>query len=71
MPATELRKAASSFLDSDERQHLVGVAFLSHSELEPGSEGNVSSGGTTYFFPRKEGPMWAAEFSEIFQVPNG
>jgi hypothetical protein len=53
-PATALRVAASRFLSSDTRNHVVGVGFVSRSALRAPTSGLVESGGTAYYFPKRE-----------------
>lgn len=64
---TELRKAVSKFLDSKERKHLIGTAFLSHTEFKPTPGGYLSSGGTTYYFPKTDSLYWSSAFGGLFQ----
>jgi hypothetical protein len=63
---TALRIRVSRFLSSQNRDHVVGVSFLSRSALRPVAEGIVDSGGMTYYFPRRESPFWDDEFSGLF-----
>jgi len=65
-PATALRVAASRFLSSDTRNHVVGVGFLSRSALHPLESGLVESGGTAYYFPKRESSLWCDGFSGMF-----
>ena len=64
---TALRLAVSRFLASKERDHVVGVGFLSESALMPVQEGLVESGGTAYYFPKRESSLWSEDFSGLFQ----
>jgi hypothetical protein len=48
------------------RDHVVGVGFLSRSVLRPVADGTVDSGGTVYYFPRRESPFWHDDFSGQF-----
>lgn len=65
-PPTALRVAVSDFLRDTSKTHLVGVGFLSGADLVETAEGDVSCGGTAYYFPRKESPLWHASFSGLF-----
>jgi hypothetical protein len=66
-PPTQLRRAVSSFLDSEQRRHLIGVAFLSHNELERMPGGHLSTGGTAYYFPQTDSHHWAESYRGLFQ----
>ena len=46
---------------------MVGVGFLSESALVPVQEGLVESGGTAYYFPKRESSLWSEDFSGLFQ----
>ena len=63
---TALRRAVSRFLASSERDHVVGVGFLSESALMLEQEGLVESGGTAYYFPKRESSLWSEDFSGLF-----
>jgi hypothetical protein len=63
---TALRIAVSRFLSGEGRDHVVGVGFLSESGLEPLETGLVESGGTAYYFPKRESPKWSDDFSGLF-----
>lgn len=63
---TALRIAVSRFLSGEGRGHVVGVGFLSESGLQPLEAGLVESGGTAYYFPKRESPMWSDDFSGLF-----
>lgn len=65
-PATALSIAVNKYLSSQDRNHVVGVGFLSRSELEPLPNGIVESGGSAYFFPKNESPFWNQEFTGLF-----
>ena len=64
---TALRLAVSRFLASTGRDHVVGVGFLSESGLMPVQAGLVESGGTAYYFPKRESPHWSEDFSGLFR----
>ena len=61
-----LRIAVSRFLSGEGRDHVVGVGFLSESGLQPLEAGLVESGGTAYYFPKRESPKWSDDFSGLF-----
>lgn len=63
---TALRLHVSKFLSSQNRDHIVGVGFLSESGVRPSVDGLVDSGGTAYYFPKRESPHWADDFSGLF-----
>lgn len=63
---TALRVAVSNFLANQDRDHVVGVGFLSSSELVPKLHGEVESGGTAYIFPKHESSFWHQDFSGLF-----
>lgn len=65
-PPTALRVAASNFLSKLNREHVVGVGFLSNSSLKPELHGVVKSSGTAYVFPKKESGFWHEDFSGLF-----
>lgn len=63
---TTLRREVSKFLGGDSTSHLVGVGFLSRDELGPGDNGQVSSGGIAYHFPKRESCFWHNDFIGLF-----
>ncbi|KGX47875.1 hypothetical protein Y600_5984 [Burkholderia pseudomallei MSHR3709] len=63
---TALRVAVSQFLSSDTRNHIVGVGFVSRSALRPLASGLVESGGTAYYFPKRESSFWCDGYSGMF-----
>ena len=63
---TALRIAVSRFLSGEGRDHIVGVGFLSESGLQPMEAGLVESGGTAYYFPKRESPKWSDDFNGLF-----
>lgn len=65
-PPTQLRKAVSKFLAGSERDHIIGVGFLSSSVLTPRENGVVDSGGNAYHFPREESSFWHRDFEGLF-----
>jgi len=65
-PPTGLRIAVSDFLAKKNRDHVIGVGFLSKGNLNPELNGVVKSGGSAYIFPRKESSFWHQDFSGLF-----
>ena len=65
-PPTALRLKVSEFLSSKERDHVVGIGFISKSALIPEESGHVASSGAAYVFPRKESPLWHDDFAGLF-----
>lgn len=66
-----LRMAVSQFLGGSDRDHVVGVGFLSEGALQPLEHGLLESSGTAYYFPKRESPMWAEDFAGLFSwLPN-
>jgi hypothetical protein len=63
---TGLRMHTSRFLESANRDFLVGVTFLSASSLRPSVSNVQDSGGTAYYFPKKDTAFWSDDFSGIF-----
>lgn len=63
---TALRLAASQFLSSPARDHVIGVGFVSRSVLQPIGTESVSYGGTAYYFPKRGSSFWSECFSGMF-----
>lgn len=63
---TSLSLAVSQFLSSNARDHVIGVAFVSNSALLPIKSGVIGSGGTAYYFPKRESSFWSDGFSGMF-----
>ena len=74
---TGLSLGASKFLFSPDRDHVVGVGFLSSSALLPEQNGLIDSGGTVFFFPKRASKQWHDDFNGLFsqgaheQPPGG
>jgi len=66
LPPTALHVAVSKFLGNQDREHVIGVGFLSASALEPELHGVVKSSGTAYVFQKKESRFWHQDFSRLF-----
>ena len=63
---TALRVAVSEFHENPNRDHVVGVGFLSEGALAQNQPGAIESSGVTYFFPKKKGRFWHEDFSGLF-----
>jgi hypothetical protein len=63
---TALRLAVSKFLSSSERDHVVGVGFLGKSSVTRVQQGITDTGGTAYYFPKRESPFWDDHFNGLF-----
>lgn len=66
--ATSLRKWASAFLNEKQnRNHIIGIGFLSKGQIKNHDPVTVVSNGSTYMFAKKESPMWDESFSGLFE----
>jgi hypothetical protein len=65
-PPTALAQRVGKFLSAGGRDHVVGVGFLSRSELVPSTDGLVDSGGSAYYFPKRVSPFWHPDCSGLF-----
>jgi hypothetical protein len=64
---TTLQRWASEFLsNTTDRDHVVGLGFLSRGALTRPSPNIVASSGSAYVFPRRESPLWNDAFSGLF-----
>jgi len=63
---TAIRIAVSQFLASPARNHVIGVGFVTGSTLRPVRQGLIDSGGTAYYFPKRESTFWSDAFSGMF-----
>lgn len=52
-----LRIGASKFLSSNDRDHVVGVGFISNSGILPKHNTFIDTGGAAYYFPKPESPF--------------
>jgi len=69
-PPTALAMKVSAFLSSENRDSIVGVGFLSRGALRPPTDGIVDSGGTAYYFPKRESSLWSEDFRGLFTPPS-
>lgn len=65
-PPTALRLGVSDFLSSPNRNAVIGVSFVSRSNLFREQNGFIDSGGSVYFFPNRASPLWSDDFSGLF-----
>ena len=64
---TTLRRWASDFLSNcADRDHVVGIGFLSRGAMTRPSSSVVTSSGSAYVFPRRESSQWNDAFSGLF-----
>jgi hypothetical protein len=64
---TALAIKVSRFLAANHRDYVVGVGFLSRGALRPVTDSVVDSGGTAYYFPKRESPFWHDELGGLFE----
>ncbi len=68
---TSLRQWASEFLsNTTDRDHIVGIGFLSRGAMTKPSASVVASTGSAYIFPRRESKYWNDAFSGLFAPEN-
>ena len=68
---TSLRQWVSEFLsNTTDREHIVGIGFLSRGAMTKPSANVVTSSGTAYVFPRRESIYWDDAFSGLFDPEN-
>jgi hypothetical protein len=65
-PPTGLRVGVSKFLNSSERNHVVGVGFVSRSGIASDVGGTISTGGAAYYFHKADSTFWTDEFKGLF-----
>lgn len=65
-PPTALRLAVSNYLAKQNRDHVIGIGFLSKGSLNPELNGVVKGGGSAYIFPKKESSFWHQDFVGLF-----
>lgn len=64
---TGLRRWASEFLTNcTDRDHIVGIGFLSRGTMRRPSSNVVTSSGSAYVFPRRDSSQWNEAFSGLF-----
>lgn len=71
---TSIRSWVSKFLsNTTDRDHVVGIGFLSRGAMSRPSANVVTSRGSAYVFPRRESKYWDDAFSGLFDssIMNG
>ncbi len=64
---TGLSRWASKFLSNcTDRDHIVGIGFLSRGTMRRLSSNVVTSSGSAYVFPRRDSSQWSDAFSGLF-----
>lgn len=64
---TGLRRWVSKFLSNcTDRDHIVGIGFLSRGSVRRPSSNVVTSSGSAYVFPRRDSAQWNDAFSGLF-----
>ncbi|MGV0952442.1 MAG: hypothetical protein ACOYB3_17395, partial [Azonexus sp.] len=64
---TSLRRWVSEFLsNTTDREHIVGIGFLSRGAMTKPSANIVTSTGSAYVFPKRESTYWDEAFSGLF-----
>ncbi len=64
-PPTALQIKVSNFLDSKERDHIVGVCFFGSGSRTLHSDGHADS-GSVYFFMNRKSHLWHEDFNGLF-----
>ena len=68
---TSLRRWVSEFLsNTTDRDHIVGIGFLSRGAMSKPSTNVVTSSGSAYVFPRRDSSYWDDAFSGLFDPEN-
>jgi hypothetical protein len=63
---TGLRIIVNKLLASPNREHVVGIGFLSGKSMDNSTLGVSSEIGSVYFFPNRESNFWHKDFSGLF-----
>jgi hypothetical protein len=64
---TALAIKVSSFLNTNHRNNVVGVGFLSRGALSSVTNGIYDSGGAAYYFSNQESSFWSTDFNGLFK----
>lgn len=59
--------ATSRFLNSQERNHVAGIGYLSTCDYEQTEVRGTVGAGSIYFFTNKESPMWHENMEGLFK----
>ena len=63
---TLLQLGSNEFLSTTDREHVIGVGFLSKSDFMPAQNGIVNSGGISYIFLNRKSSLWSDDFNGLF-----
>jgi hypothetical protein len=66
---TVLQLVANRLLSSSDRDHVIGLAFFSTDQFRSIASDIQGSGGSTYFFLKRESTYWEEAFNGIFSEP--
>lgn len=68
---TGIRLVTSRFLDSPERQHVVGVAYISTTNYDSSNPEITSASGRAYYFANRQSVFWDYRMEQLFQSKVG
>jgi hypothetical protein len=63
---TAINEAAHNFLSSEERNHVIGLAFLSQTKISKKDGGGFKSEGMAFNLLRPNSPYWTSDFERLF-----
>jgi hypothetical protein len=63
---SKLQDGVDTFLSSTRRDHVVGVGFVSRSRVVSERIGIIRTGGTAYYFRKKQSPFWSEDFRGLY-----
>ena len=69
-PTNVLEQSVRRLLSSRQRNHLIGVALWSRSELLSPRLEVTDSAGVSFYFPSRTGRFWSDEFGGLFRSPS-